>query len=655
MGGGPCTAASDAMTLTINSMAYTQDFETGSTSMSFTTQSQSLATIDANSANASAYGLRLGGGTTTGWSSAYSTGAIAFANSPTHVASASSEFCASIDPYLTLTFDKKQTYTFSAQYSWFRLTVDGVPVPDINGNTYISATNGTTCGVWESMTYDLFAYANTSFTLAWEACNKYAAGNAGCDSDNVYIDNIVLVESTVQQAPSTPGDITGFALPNAGSQESYTIDAVANAASYTWSVPAGWTLDEGQGTTSIVATTNSVDGNVTVYTTNAAGNSGTRTLAVTTIEAITTFPDISAFANEVQHSTTASNSGFTFVETGWRNYTTDDGDWRADKGGTGSSGTGPGDGSSSGQPDHNPGTSSGYYLFVESSSPNSPSKTFYLWTPPYNLSALSTPICTFWYSMYGGAGMGTLSVQVSVDHGKTWSADLNYTLSDRNATNVTGNQGTNWLQGFIDLSPYTSATALVIRFTAVTGSSFDGDIALDDVQVMDLSVTPATVDGDVILSDDLFSTSGSNVTITGSSATTITSNGYGFSIIQVNNSNGVTLADDLTTEMLALLDGIITTGSNILVVDNTLWSSVTAGHSGSFVNGTLRRNIAANTSTYGFPIGLGTTATDYFKADLINNGLDLQGNTDYVQMSVAAQTEMDILTHLKIPQISLTL
>jgi hypothetical protein len=83
----------------------------------------------------------------------------------------------------------------------------------------------------------------------------------------------------------------------------------------------------------------------------------------------------------------------------------------------------------------------------------------------------------------------------------------------------------------------------------------------------------------------------------------------------------------------------VTTNSNVFTIESTLWSSITAGHSGSFVNGTLRRNIAANTSTYGFPIGLGTGSADYFKADLINNGLDLQGNTDYVQMSVAEQTE----------------
>jgi hypothetical protein len=36
---------------------------------------------------------------------------------------------------------------------------------------------------------------------------------------------------------------------------------------------------------------------------------------------------------------------------------------------------------------------------------------------------------------------------------------------------------------------------------------------------------------------------------------------------------------------------------------------------------------------------MGTGSSDYFKVDLINNGLDLAGSTDYVQVSVATQTE----------------
>ena len=58
--------------------------------------------------------------------------------------------------------------------------------------------------------------------------------------------------------------------------------------------------------------------------------------------------------HNIQH--TASTTGFTFVANGWRNVDGDDGDWRADAGGTPSVGTGPGTGSGSGQSDHSPGT-----------------------------------------------------------------------------------------------------------------------------------------------------------------------------------------------------------------------------------------------------------------------------------------------------------
>ena len=72
----------------------------------------------------------------------YSTGALAFANSPYHIATASREICASTDPTVTLTFDKRQTYSYNANYCWFRLTVDGIPIADDQGNTYYNATNG---------------------------------------------------------------------------------------------------------------------------------------------------------------------------------------------------------------------------------------------------------------------------------------------------------------------------------------------------------------------------------------------------------------------------------------------------------------------------------------------------------------------------------
>ena len=85
-------------------------------------------------------------------------------------------------------------------------------------------------------------------------------------------------------------------------------------------------------------------------------------MAITTIEAITSYPYTTAFESETNDVSTASVTGFTFNEVGWRNVIGDDGDWRTDAGGTGSTNSGPGGGASSGQSDHNPGTSSGKYI-----------------------------------------------------------------------------------------------------------------------------------------------------------------------------------------------------------------------------------------------------------------------------------------------------
>ena len=126
-GGGPPTCAT---------LDYEQDFETGATEMTATTQSQSQAGIDATSANASLYGLHLQGNTSSSWYTPYTTGLEAFDSSPLHIASVSREICASTASAVTLTFDKLQTYTFNAAYCWFRLTVDGIPVTDNLGNIY---------------------------------------------------------------------------------------------------------------------------------------------------------------------------------------------------------------------------------------------------------------------------------------------------------------------------------------------------------------------------------------------------------------------------------------------------------------------------------------------------------------------------------------
>ena len=49
--------------------------------------------------------------------------------------------------------------------------------------------------------------------------------------------------------PANPGTITGTGTVCPGASLTYSIAAVANATTYTWSVPTGWTITAGQGTT----------------------------------------------------------------------------------------------------------------------------------------------------------------------------------------------------------------------------------------------------------------------------------------------------------------------------------------------------------------------------------------------------------------------
>ena len=79
--------------------------------------------------------------------------------------------------------------------------------------------------------------------------------------------------------------------------------------------------------------------------------------------------------------------------------------WRRHIWGTGSSGTGP-------HSDHT--TGSGYYMYVEASSPNYPNvEGFHLEAPCASVGEVS-----FWYHMYGVA-MGTLDLETSADR-STW-------------------------------------------------------------------------------------------------------------------------------------------------------------------------------------------------------------------------------------------
>lgn len=78
--------------------------------------------------------------------------------------------------------------------------------------------------------------------------------------------------------PAQPGTITGNTSVTAGSSQTYSIAAVANATSYTWTLPSGWS---GSSTsTSITATAGAAGGTISVVANNSCGSSTARTLTV---------------------------------------------------------------------------------------------------------------------------------------------------------------------------------------------------------------------------------------------------------------------------------------------------------------------------------------------------------------------------------------
>ena len=84
--------------------------------------------------------------------------------------------------------------------------------------------------------------------------------------------------------PASPGSISGSANQCANANGlTYSINSVANASTYNWTVPAGWTIVSGQGTTSITVTAGAAgqNGTITVNAQNACGTSANNSLNVT--------------------------------------------------------------------------------------------------------------------------------------------------------------------------------------------------------------------------------------------------------------------------------------------------------------------------------------------------------------------------------------
>ncbi|WP_299894094.1 S8 family serine peptidase [uncultured Aquimarina sp.] len=225
---------------------------------------------------------------------------------------------------------------------------------------------------------------------------------------------------------------------------------------------------------SVIGSTSNTTANVTGLTANTSYSFSVR--------AKDAAGNVSGASNTVNVTTTGGGSGsgctsgissFPYSEGfentigDWTQSTADDLNWTVDANGTPSSSTGP-----------SSATQGSYYIYVEASGNGTgyPSKQAIITSPCFDLSGLSQANFSFAYHMYGASDMGSIAVEASTDEGATWTS----------IWSETGNQGNSWQTATIDLASYVGG-GVQLRFNRITGSTWQADIAIDNVSLSDSS------------------------------------------------------------------------------------------------------------------------------------------------------------------------
>ncbi|MEM8906992.1 MAG: MopE-related protein, partial [Bacteroidota bacterium] len=145
----------------------------------------------------------------------------------------------------------------------------------------------------------------------------------------------------------------------------------------------------------------------------------------------------------------------------WINQSNDQMDWLVDADGTTSTRTGPTDDISGG----------GQYIYIETSGGAcQQNKRAILQSECMAINSMEgTCHLSFYYHMYG-TNVNQLQLELSLDGGMLWTS----------IWSLTGDQGDEWQQAFVDLTPFDGQIAL-FRFVGKSGAGFRGDIALDEI------------------------------------------------------------------------------------------------------------------------------------------------------------------------------
>lgn len=154
----------------------------------------------------------------------------------------------------------------------------------------------------------------------------------------------------------------------------------------------------------------------------------------------------------------------------WTQSDDDDFNWTVDSNGTPSRSTGPSDAADD-----------DFYVYMESSTPNYPNRRAILNSPCFDLSNVTIASFNFQYHMYGSSNMGSLALEISDDNGSSWTS----------LWSESGNQGNSWNPESVSLANYVGSV-VQLRFNGVTGTTWQGDMAVDAVELVSSDTSGCT-------------------------------------------------------------------------------------------------------------------------------------------------------------------
>lgn len=168
------------------------------------------------------------------------------------------------------------------------ITGSQAPVFGQNGVTYsVSPVSGASSYTWTVPSGVSIASGQGTISASVDySCTATANGTISVVANSTCLSSSAATALSYAMGGSlaTPGTIAGLtSVPKGTGGLTYSVSSVNGATSYTWSVPVGCTITSGQGTKSIKVDygCSAVNGNITVYCSNACTTTATSSLAIT--------------------------------------------------------------------------------------------------------------------------------------------------------------------------------------------------------------------------------------------------------------------------------------------------------------------------------------------------------------------------------------